>query len=166
MEKLKQLEDLFNPDVRSAAFVRLVPETGPRQMTMSDQYEIVSSLNLHAGVPDEIRSYFESVKMLCLYAFLYYPFYSVAQCFSAMAVEVALRHRMPKPGGDRRGLGVLFKQAVKDGIIDENNFDLDSLRMIRNEFVHARAHWIVAPAHALTIMHVSIELINALWDEP
>lgn len=147
--------------------MRIDPVNGPRQMTIGDQYEIVSVLQLHLGVPDEIRSYFESVKTLCLYAFLYYPFYSVAQCYSVMAVEIALRQRLPKSqGADYRGLGRLLKEAVAQGVVSETDFPLNSLRKIRNDFVHAKAHWIVSPGMALQIVRVSADLINALWPKP
>jgi hypothetical protein len=164
---MKEQARFLEPDFRSLSFVRIDPISGPRPMTISDQYEVVSQLELHAGVPDEIRSYFESVKTMCLYAFLYYPFYSIAQCFSAMAVELALRQRLPKAHGkDYRGLGRLLEQAVNEKIISESDFPLDALIRIRNEFVHAKAHWIVSPGMALPIMHVSVDLINALWPKP
>jgi hypothetical protein len=161
---MKEQARFLEPDFRSLAFVRIDPVTGPRQMTIDDQYEIVSQMELHAGVPDEVRSYFESVKTLCLYAFMYYPFYSAAVSYSAMAVEVALRLRLPKSKGpDYRGLGRLLNQAVAEGVIAENDFPLDDLRKIRNDFVHASGHWIASPGMSLPVVGVCVELINALW---
>ena len=166
MERMKEQARFLEPDFRSLSFVRIDPVSGPRQMTISDQYEIVSQMGLHAGVPDEVRSYFESVKTLCLYAFMYYPFYSLIPCYSVMAVELALRHRLSPKGKGRRMLKNLLDQAVAEGIIAESDFPLDALRDIRNDFVHASSHSILTPGMSLPIVSISVDLINALWHEP
>jgi hypothetical protein len=116
MERMKELAHFFDPDLRNLAFVRLDRVTGAKsEMKLEDHYQLVSSVELHAGVPDQVRSYFETVRTLILYGWLYYPFYALSQNACGMAVEIALRVRLPGQGNDRRGLADLFKEAVKKG---------------------------------------------------
>lgn len=165
LEQMKEQARFLEPDLRSLSLVRIDLESGPRRMTVADQYEVITRFELHAGVPDEVRSYFESVKTLCLYAFMYYPFYSMIPCYSVMAVELALRYRLPQKGKGRRALKNLLDQAIAQKIIAPNN-SLDVLRRIRNDFVHASSHSILSPGLSLPIVKISTDLINALWPQP
>lgn len=118
MENMKELARFFEPDPRNLAFVRFDLKSGEKsQITLEDHYRLVSRVELHSGVPQDVRSYFEAVKTLVAYGWLYYPFYALSQDFSAMAVEFALRIRLPKSGNDKRGLAVLFQEAEANGLI-------------------------------------------------
>jgi hypothetical protein len=49
-------------------FVKFDPEScETTQRTLNDHYSLIASMELHGGVPDDVRSYFESVKTLVLY---------------------------------------------------------------------------------------------------
>lgn len=125
MELLKPLEDFFHPDQRNRLFVTLDPLTGGyRPSKVEDQSASVNAFPLHSGVPEEVVSFMNTVKMLFVYGWLYYPFYSVAHCFSAMCVEMALRKRFPNSTGgrDKRGLNELLNTAVKHGLIRDAGF--------------------------------------------
>jgi hypothetical protein len=116
MASIKSLEQFFDPDPVSFGM-------GP---PLEKQYESLGYFRLHNGVPESVRSYFDSVVMLCLYGWLYYPFYTLASFLSTTAVEMALRERLPKKldrkGRDLRGLKSLLQTAGKMGLLRDNGF--------------------------------------------
>jgi hypothetical protein len=118
METVKSFEQFFDPDPRSPS---LSPE-------LERQYEIVLRYcQLHDGVPEDVRSYFNAVVTLYLYGWLYYPFYTLASERSFFAVEMALRKRLPpkkldKKGRDPRPLGDLIREAKAAGLLCNEGF--------------------------------------------
>ncbi len=123
METVKSRGGFFEPDVRSRSFVKLSMTTGATdQMTLDDQYGMLEHFQLHAGVPEVVRSYMAAIETLWLYGWLYYPFYALVEFLSTTAVEMALRERLPKQGMDRRGLGMLLQQAKEAGLLRDEGF--------------------------------------------
>src|SRR5258708_1236454 len=64
------------------------------------------------------------IKNLYLYGWLCYPFFTVCHTHTAMAVEMALRLKIPNTTGmeDKRGLRSLMEQAVSKGLIQDSGF--------------------------------------------
>jgi hypothetical protein len=119
MVPIKSKEQFFEPDPTNEAFPGL---------TLEKHYEIVSKYCvLHDGVPENVRSYFNSVVMLYLYGWLYYPFFTFAGFLSTFTVEMALRHRFPckklnKKGRDPRYIRDLLNEAKKNGLLRDEDF--------------------------------------------
>lgn len=119
MENIKSESQFLEPDARRSFF----PE-----LTLRKLYEIVrAKCRLHACVPKEIHSYFDTVLTLYLYGWLYYPFYSLASELSCFAVEMALRQKFPvftpdKKDRDPRKFPDLLKHARKMGLLSEDGF--------------------------------------------
>lgn len=119
MAPIKSKEQFFERDPTNDFFPFL---------SLEKQYEIVSRYcNLHDGVPDDVRSYFNAVVTLYLYGWLYYPFYTLASELSFFAVEMALRKRLPpkkvdKKGRDPRFLRDLLKEANDAGLLRDEGF--------------------------------------------
>lgn len=116
MEKYKN-SDLTTPDSRS-------PGLG---VTIEGLRDKLDTLELHGGVPEDVRSAFNSARTLFLYGYFYYPFFSLSLPVVAGVVEMALRARYPfqptQPGqSDWRGLRVLLKKAADDGLLSEAGF--------------------------------------------
>lgn len=161
---MKDLASVFEPDPRNTGFVKLDPKSGvTSHMTIADHYEIISGIQLCPGVPDDVRSCFEMVKSLVLYAWLYYPFFTMAHIHVALAIEMALRIRLPKSGKDVRGLADLFDEAEKQGVIGRKDFQSDPFRRLRNSFIHPRSQSILPPSYAIDMLTLSAELLNKLW---
>lgn len=112
VETVKSKELFLDPDPRSAGL-------GP---PLEKQYDLLEYFDLHAGVPDSIRSYMNSVVTLWLYGWLYYPFYPLAIFLSTTAVEMALKERFPKKGRDHRGLKKLLRKAKDAGLLRDEGF--------------------------------------------
>jgi hypothetical protein len=64
------------------------------------------------------------IKNLYLYGWLCYPFFTVCQMMTGMAVEMALRLRMPNTNGkaDKRTLHGLLRSAIQQGLIRDDGF--------------------------------------------
>jgi hypothetical protein len=118
METIKSFEQFFDPDPRSSGLA-------PR---LEGQYEIVLEYcQVHDGVPEDVRSYFNMVVTLYLYGWLYYPFYTLADFLSRVVVEMALRERLPpkrldKRGRDPRTLRHLLREAKDAGLLHDEGF--------------------------------------------
>jgi hypothetical protein len=125
MEPVKPREQFFEPDPRWDSFVTVDVTTGEcRRMTLDDYYRSLEDFSLNSAVPEEVVSYVNMVKMLFLNGWLCYPFFATCECFSAMAVEMALRMRLPTPAGkrDRRGLKEMMTEAVEGSILRDSGF--------------------------------------------
>jgi len=119
VEAIKSKEQLFEPDRTNEFFPFL---------SLEKQYEIVMRYcQLHEGVPEDVRNYFNAVVTLYLYGWLYYPFYTLASERSFFAVEMALRKRLPPKKLDKKGrhprfLGDLLREAKDAGVLRDEGF--------------------------------------------
>lgn len=167
MERMKDLANVLEPDPRNLTFVRVDGQSGEAsRLTIADHYELVARIELSAGIPDEIRSSFETVKTLVLYGWLYYPFFAMSHIYTALTVEMALRIRLPKSSKDRRGLAELFEEADSQGLMPKSGFNVEPFRRLRNSFVHAKSQTILPPGYAIDMLSISAKLLNTLWPKP
>ena len=193
MEKLKSSPELLEPDPRSSAFVKM---DAARQevvpMTIEDFHQWAEYVKVSENVPEEVRSYVETIKNLFVFGWYHYAFCTVAAFLATTAVEMALRKRYPKPEPDHRRFSELLKRAKDDGLLLDERFPTllqrraetaapvdeqatsvvqppfaeiisSSLPRLRNGFAHPGGHWILAPGAGLDMLILSVELINAIW---
>lgn len=93
-ELLRPIERIWEPDLRNMCYVRIDHETGKWiDLDIRDQYEAISQIILHADVPKDILTQFETARNLYLYAWFVYRFYPVAEHQSLTCLEFALRER-------------------------------------------------------------------------
>lgn len=125
MEIVKAREQFLEADPRMTGFVMMDTTTGTiRDMTVDDHYAYLQGLHLNPSVPHPVVTYMNIVKNLYLYGWLCYPFFTVCQTHAAMAVELALRLRMPNTTGkvDKRTLRPLLEAAIANGLIRDAGF--------------------------------------------
>ena len=129
MQLFKNFQKLNSPDHES------IKTNGG---SLNDRYELMSSLALPNNVPEHIRTYYDCTRMLWLYGWFFYPFYGLAGLHAAIAVEMALRHRLAEaniPTFNKRGiplgLGGLMRKAVEKKVLkDEDLPRFDTLKEI------------------------------------
>lgn len=98
MEQFKRLEDVYEPDVRYTGRIDLDLTTGTAApMTIKSIYSVVESIQLNAGVPDEVRSHFEVARNLALYSWFVYSFHEVAALRAMASLEMAARAKSGEP---------------------------------------------------------------------
>lgn len=120
-KEFKPLSEVLEADRTNASFAVLDPEApgNVRPLGLADRYEDASMLALPTSVPDGIRGYFDAARMLWVYGWLYYPFYTWASLHASICVEMALKQRFsedvaPLPRTRRRFEGMLH-EAVERG---------------------------------------------------
>lgn len=115
-DPLKSLEEITKPDERHRITLG----------TLDDLHAELSSINLHSGVPTEIRQHFETAKNLALYTWFVYRFHQVAELHAYSSLEMALRAKVAidEPSlvktTKRFGLARLISLAVRCGWIGPN----------------------------------------------
>lgn len=123
METLKRYGEIKEPDHRSTGFgVKSLSDGATRSMILADFYRDAESIRINENVREDVRSYMAAVKTLFVYGWFYYPFYTLAAFMATTAAEMALRARLPKKGNDSRGLGKLFNEALRAGLLGDENF--------------------------------------------
>ncbi|HJT21323.1 MAG TPA: hypothetical protein VJ746_12680 [Nitrospira sp.] len=124
MECLKLFQEILSPDRLSASYVVVNRETGDtRPVTVEDSHKRLSSINLNDNVPEDIRSYFETIKNVFLYGWFVYAFYTVAMFLSFTVIEMASREKFKQDDPDREwNFPKLIHVAKKRGFITEEGF--------------------------------------------
>jgi hypothetical protein len=192
MENLKAATELLEPDPRNLGFVKITAQEEIIRMTIGDFHKSAELIVLMNCVPEDVRSYFETIKNLFVFGWYHYPFCTLAAFLATTAVEMALRLRYPRPEPDYRSFRKLLERAKTDGLLSDEKFQTllqnqsemarmmgeeenqvtrppfaeivsYSLPRLRNNFAHPGGHWIWAPGPALDMLFVSAEVINALW---
>lgn len=123
---LRPPKTVCKPDIRSPTTSFLTDQP----LTIAYQHGLVADINLHKGVPDDIRIQFETTKNLYLYAWFVYRFYPVAKHHAYTCLELALRERFEAEllaAGEKKrefgpGLNRLLTYAVKNGYLKNENF--------------------------------------------
>jgi hypothetical protein len=122
MENLKKLEEITLPDRRNTCFVLINQKTGrQRKFRLEDLYEAVKSMELHQGVPEDVRSQFNVARNVALYSWFCYPFHNVANMKTYATLEMALRIKFGQED-TKKGLYKLVETAVKQGLIKDKHF--------------------------------------------
>jgi hypothetical protein len=127
MESLKPLSEVSEPDVRQKAFVTIdLADETMRPLTLEDFHRRATSIELHAGVPEAIRSHFETARNLIVYSWFFYPFNVTAELAAYTTVEFAVRSKF----NDRKThFQKLLKKAVDDGLIKDQGFSIPVQRV-------------------------------------
>lgn len=133
MVDIKSRERFFERDPTNEVFPLLTLET---------HYDMVSEhCSVHKGVPEDVRSYFNTVVTLYLHGWLYYPFYSQAGFLSTFVIEMALRKRFPaqklnKRGRDPRSLRALLTEAKNAGFLRDEDFPSLAKRQANADYLN------------------------------
>jgi hypothetical protein len=121
MESLKKLEEICQKDPRQELFCNLKADGSVRKLTLEDFHKRADKIRLHDGVPEKIRSHFETARNLIIYSWFYYPFNITAELCAYTSVEYALKTKNGYKSG-RSSFSALLKKAVDEKWITDNGF--------------------------------------------
>ncbi|MGI5308199.1 hypothetical protein [Rheinheimera sp. WS51] len=123
-DPLKSLNEICSPDPRQKNF----------SGSLSDRHSILSEINLHVGVPVDVRQLFETAKNLCLYTWFVYRFHQVAELQAYVTLEMALKTKFISQYPDEKvpTLAKLLKTADDERWINNERFPSLMFRAKRN----------------------------------
>ncbi len=124
MEQLKTPSDIFTADKFSASFVLVNTKTGEgRPKELNDYYREIAAICLDESVPEDVRSYFETIKNVYLYGWFVSAFYTIAMFLSFTVIEMALRNKFKQDDPERDwSFPRLIQEAKKQGLIASEGF--------------------------------------------
>lgn len=162
MEKLKQLSEVCQSDIRYQGRVDLDKTTGVvSETTIDTLYSLIEPLMLNSNVSDDVRSHFEISKNLALYAWFVYSFNVVAAMQAFGSLEMALRIKL----NDKK---TPFKHLIDKAF---NNRKLNSglgppidlsvvLSRMRNDLAHGSS---TMHGQGIAVLQTCADLINELF---
>ena len=171
MEEIKRLDELTRIDERHL----LLGQMTGRIPDLQKRHDFVSSIVMHAGVPEEIRGQFNVAKNMALYQYYFYALAPEVQLKTYTIIEYALRLKdSPKP---EHGLRKLIARAIKQGWIADAGFRhieqpqpgnpycaalVDVLPKLRNEAAHGSSYLM---HECLDHLEKCADFVNQLFDE-
>ncbi len=128
MEELKKFEEICEKDVRHGSFgvIDQSQPGGMRHLALADFYRAAERIQLHEGVPEEIRSHFQTARNLIIYTWFYYPFNMAAELCAFTSVEYAFRLKSNDP---KTPFKFLLKSAVEQGWVTDKGFSVPQRRL-------------------------------------
>ncbi|MCB2081342.1 MAG: hypothetical protein H6908_02815 [Hyphomicrobiales bacterium] len=165
MEKLKDIDNLFEVDFRS--------QIRAREGLEKLHAEIKQCL-LDEVVPEDIRTNFVSACNTLLYSWFAYAISTTALIHAISTLEYALKKRICIQNKKNLGLNKLLRQAEEKGLIHDGVFRhsfpektkrfIESISQIRNELMHGTS-FLTDQGQILPFFRNISEVINCLFLE-
>lgn len=116
MEKFKSLDEIQRMDMTHLHFGQI---TG-RVPNLEKCHKALSEIELHAGVPEDVRGQFNVARNMALYQYFMYALAPEVQMKTFSVIELALRRRLEP--ANRSGLASLLRKAVELGLLKDEGF--------------------------------------------
>ncbi len=159
---LKPVNQILLPDPRVAT---TCGRDGMSPLSVTDQHEWVSEVQLSPTVPADIHEGFDRARNAFLYTWFVYELGALAEAQAFACLERALQHRLGQRAAKRDGLSNLIEKAVADGIIQDTSqppsfaFLLSSRR---NDWAHGSVN-VHTPAITLHVLKLCADIMNELY---
>lgn len=140
-DSFRKLCELTTPDPRSQMWVVPDPDTAElRSIKVEDIHSQLEELELHEGVPERVRTHFDTTRNLFLYSWFVYRFRSVAEWHASATLELALKI---KTEGKVKYLPNLIDHAIRNDWVKNEGFsvwqsakqDIERRNMIMKELL-------------------------------
>lgn len=170
MEQFKSFDQITTIDEAHVSWAHV---TG-RVISLPHLHAQLAGIELHDGVPDDVRGQFNVARNMALYYFFHYAMAPEVQMKTFAVIELALKQRFPESVG--KSLAWLLKKAVNSGLLKDAGFRhlddpspenlyckslLETLPALRNESAHGSTY--LAPGCVWQIERCA-DLINQLFD--
>ena len=87
-EEFRAFDEIAVPDDRQQFFEHFDSELGDfRSSRLDEHHQEIAAIELHEGVPDDIRRQFDNARNLLLYAWFVYRFTPVAELHAYTTTE-------------------------------------------------------------------------------
>lgn len=120
---MKDVSQVSAPDPRMAVSSVLDRRSGQVwPMDLKTIHSGLATASLDPAVPADVREQFEIARNLALYSWFVYEFSAVAQMWSLLTLEMALRRRFNAPSGSSApSLTALLRRASEEGIFTDED---------------------------------------------
>ncbi len=178
MEQFKDFNEIIEPDVRNGFVKYDLKKSTSIKVTQKEIYNIIEKNSLSSTVPEDVKSYFNTIRNLCIYAWYYYPFYTTANFLFSTAIEMALRIKF---NDKETAFKNLIKKAIKQGLIrneefyhedskENNSIDFieilkETIPYLRNSAAHSEYNAIIPPNYTLEMLKITTNLINQIFSK-
>ena len=123
-DSFRKLNELTTPDPRSEMWLVADPDTGEaRTIEIKDIHSQLEKLELHEGVPEKVRTHFNTTRNIFLYSWYVWRFRAVAEWHAFATLELALKIRSQREG-KRNNLSHLIGEAMKKGWVKNEGFSI------------------------------------------
>jgi hypothetical protein len=160
MQQLKPLAELLQPDPTNLFFGGI----SPVGVTLENIHAMVSGICLHESVPEDVRSYFESIKNLAVFGWFHYPLYTHAVFLATTALDDTLpssrRWHADEPDLDQAQKTAETKAEPQQSYAE---YAWRMMLILRNKFLHQQQSTILTPWMAADHLSLAAEMINALF---
>lgn len=116
METFKAYEEIKRIDEGH----RLLAQVTGYLISLPKLHAALKEIELHEGVPEEIRGQFNVARNMALYTYFHYAMAPEVQMKTYSVIELALKQRLPSQA--RRGLATLLQAAVATGLLQDSGF--------------------------------------------
>jgi len=101
MESIKPFAELMHSDSRHEGWIVVDADApaGERPLTLKDRYDTVAGWELSEAVPEGVRSAYNVARMLWVYGWFYWPFYTIASLHAILSLDMALLVRWCREDG-------------------------------------------------------------------
>jgi hypothetical protein len=121
-DSFRKLCEICKPDTRSEHWAIIDPDMGKfRLIKIEDIYSQLEKIELHKGVPKQVRTHFDTTRNLLLYSWFVYRLMPVAEWHASASLELALKI---KSNGKVKGLKKLIELAIENGWIKNERFSV------------------------------------------
>ena len=158
----------LEPDPVLRGFVRISPDGRSQGLTGDDYLNLILKPKLLESVPTEVQALFEVARGAMVYAYFFYPLYSLAAEQLFRVAESAIGHKCEALGAPK--LKGLFKRRI-DWLVDKGTIPgselnrWETIRELRNAASHPDRQSIFTPGNAIGLIEGISEQINSICNQ-
>lgn len=162
-----RLDNFLMQDPVVSFFVQVDRGSGEISPTTPEYWaKVALAIKLSERVPFEVRKQFEAARALLVYAYFFYPFFTLAMELSMRVAESAIRHRCAALGAPE-SLDNFHNRVEwlysKDHLSKEKRDLWHAIRETRNETIHSDKQMILTPGMSIPILDSLTEYIDDLF---
>jgi len=156
----------LEPDPVLRAFGRISPDGRSQGLTGDDYLNRILNPKLLESVPAEVQALFGVARGAMVYAYFFYPLYTLAAEQLFRVAESAIGHKCKALGAPRSKdtLKKKIEWLINQGTIPESQLSRwEAIRGLRNAASHPDRQSIFTPGGAIGLLEGITEQINSLF---
>jgi len=161
------LENWSQPDPIYNDFIKLSANGEPLQMSTEDWIAPLLIPSLSNNVPIDVRALFAVARGAMVYAYYFYPLWTLGIEQHYRVVEAAVSHKcneLGAPRAKRRFVDKIDWLETAKSISFADKKALNEIRELRNMSSHPDRQSILSPSVAISLLETISTVINSIFD--